>query len=254
MIKKIIKKLMESRGLQVVSKNQHLYGEPVEGELDTHFMDMVKGCQPYTMTSLERLFAAHQAAKYIHENMILGDVVECGVWKGGSSMMMMMTLLSLGDTSRNFYLYDTFEGMSEPTDADISLKGEDADIEYTKSQKNDHNEWCYSPIEEVQSNVWSSGYPKQNIKFVKGKVEDTMPETLPEDIAILRLDTDWYESTYHELVHLYPLLTVNGVLIIDDYGHWVGAKKAVDQYFEEQGVKPLLNRIDYTGRMAIKTN
>ena len=68
----------------------------------------------------------------------------------------------------------------------------------------------------------------------------------------MRLDTDWYESTKHELTHLFPLLSSGGVIIIDDYGHWQGAKKAVDEYFEENNIKILLNRIDYTGRVGIK--
>ena len=90
------------------------------------------------------------------------------------------------------------------------------------------------------------------IRFVKGKVEDTIPKNTPEKIALLRLDTDWYESTYHELTHLFPLLSKHGVLIIDDYGHWQGARKAVDQYFGENNIQILLNRMDYSGRMAIK--
>ena len=75
---------------------------------------------------------------------------------------------------------------------------------------------------------------------------------MPKQIALLRLNTDWFESTYHELVHLYPLLSKGGVLIIDDYGHWQGARKAVDTYFKEQGIYPLLHRIDYTGRIMQK--
>jgi hypothetical protein len=75
---------------------------------------------------------------------------------------------------------------------------------------------------------------------------------LPEQIAVLRLDTDFYESTRHELRHLYPRLVHGGVLIIDDYGHWAGARKAVDEYIAEEGIRLLLNRIDYTGRIAIK--
>ena len=79
-----------------------------------------------------------------------------------------------------------------------------------------------------------------------------MPGYLPSGIALLRLDTDWYESTKHELEHLYPLLVSGGVIIIDDYGHWKGAKKAVDEYIKDNNLPLLLNRIDYTGRIGIK--
>jgi hypothetical protein len=104
----------------------------------------------------------------------------------------------------------------------------------------------------VKLNIESTNYPKNLVHFVKGKVEDTIPQTMPEKIAILRLDTDWYESTYHELKHLFPKLVKGGIIIIDDYGHWKGAREAVDQYFTENGIHILLNRIDYTGRIGIK--
>jgi len=162
-------------------------------------------------------------------------------------MMAALTFQKFGVTDRKIYLYDTFEGMSPPTGKDTTYYGESAEKEWNKDMK------CYSPLEEVKLNIKSTGYPEANIFYIKGKVEDTIPETIPSKIALLRLDTDWYESTYHELIHLYPLLGQNGVLIIDDYGFWKGAREATDQYFKEKNIKILLNRIDSTGRMAIKT-
>ena len=108
------------------------------------------------------------------------------------------------------------------------------------------------PFEKIQENMFATGYGKDKFHFIKGKVEDTLPGQNPGPIALLRLDTDWYESTYHELVHLYPLLVKNGILIIDDYGHFKGAKEAVEQYFQEQRLHPLLHRLDYTGRLVMK--
>lgn len=91
------------------------------------------------------------------------------------------------------------------------------------------------------------------LEFVIGPVEETLITKVPERIALLRLDTDWYESTRAELEYLYPRLVVGGVLIVDDYGHWKGARKAVDEYFAALGNDaPLLNRLDYTGRMAVR--
>ena len=104
----------------------------------------------------------------------------------------------------------------------------------------------------MKNNLYSTGYPKDKLIFVKGKVEDTIPGTLPEKIAILRLDTDWYESTYHELLHLYPLLSEKGFLIIDDYGYWQGAREAVEQYFKENNIKMFMNRLDMSARAGIK--
>ncbi len=105
----------------------------------------------------------------------------------------------------------------------------------------------------MSANLAATGYDAQRLHYVKGKVEDTIPSAAPEQIAILRLDTDWYASTRHELEHLYPRLARGGVLIIDDYGHWEGARRAVDEYFATQQVAILLNRLDQTGRIAIKS-
>jgi hypothetical protein len=118
-------------------------------------------------------------------------------------------------------------------------------------QRDGHNEWCYSPLDEVKRNLARTGYPAERVVYVQGKVEDTIPGTLPERTALLRLDTDWYSSTRHELEHLYPGLVAGGVLVLDDYGTWQGARQATDEYFAARGPL-LLNRIDSTGRIAVK--
>lgn len=208
-----------------------------------------------TMTSPERVNALIEAVKYVVSNNINGAMVECGVWKGGSTMAIALTLKELGDATRDIYLYDTFSGMNAPTDDDISCTGAMAYEEFNKTKiSEDTSYWCNSPLDEVKNNVYNTGYPKEKFHFIEGKVEDTIPGYLPKEIALLRLDTDWYESTKHELHHLFPLLKKNGVIIIDDYGHWKGARKAVDEYISENNIQILLNRIDYTGRIAIKTS
>lgn len=207
----------------------------------------------FTMTSPERINALVEAVKYIIKNKIDGDFVECGVWKGGSTMAMAQMLLELGEKERNIHLYDTFTGMVAPSDKDISFEGEIAQEVFLKTQiSDDASDWCYAPIDEVMKNVFDTGYPREKFYFVKGKVEDTIPADIPEKIALLRLDTDWYESTRHELVHLFPRLSPYGILIIDDYGCWQGAKKAVDEYISENNLRIFLSRIDSTGRIAIK--
>jgi len=222
-------------------------------DFDDSFLPIMSKCLPFTMTSEERLYAFSKAIEYITNAKVEGDIVECGVWKGGSSMCAMLSLINKKDTSRMFYLYDTYEGMSEPTEMDADHSGMYAKTLLNQSIKTKEDVmWCYAPIDDVKSNIESTNYPKNLVHFVKGKVEDTIPQTIPEKIAILRLDTDWYESTYHELKHLFPRLVKGGVIIIDDYGHWKGAREAVDQYFNENGIHILLNRIDYTGRIGIK--
>lgn len=218
---------------------------------DASFMRLYNKCRPYTMTSMERLYSLFQSLHYILDRDIPGDCVECGVWKGGSSMMMALVLLERGETSRRLFLYDTFEGMSQPTEEDRTFQGEAAsDLLRSQRKEDETSIWCYSSLEEVRANIVSTGFPVSQIQFVQGKVEETLPLRRPERVGILRLDTDWYVSTKTELELLYPLLETGGVLIIDDFGHWEGARKAVTDYFGKKG--PMLHRIDNTGRILIK--
>jgi len=209
--------------------------------------------RPFTMTSLERMYVLIEAVKYISKNKIEGDIVECGVWKGGSMMIVAKTLVQLRDESRDLYLFDTFAGMTDPSTKDIDFIGNKASKLLRSSQKEDDKSiWCYAPLEEVKEVIAKTRYQPNKIHFIEGKVETTIPEYAPERISLLRLDTDWYESTKHELTHLFPRLSQNGILIIDDYGHWQGAKLATDEYFAEQDISIFLSRIDDTGRVAVK--
>ena len=152
-------------------------------------------------------------------------------------------------------MFDTFEGMTAPTNVDVEAINQiPAESKFLESQKETHNEWCYASIEDVRQNCLDSGLEMNSFKLIKGDVCETLKvsENIPTHISVLRLDTDWYESTKAELEILYPKLSNKGVLIIDDYGHWEGARKAVDEYFLSQKYKPLFNVIDRTGRSAIK--
>jgi len=161
-----------------------------------------------------------------------------------------LTLIEEGDTSRDIYLYDTYEGMSLPNDTvDVSFDNNLASRQLAAEIKG-HGIWCEASLKDVESNILSTTYPAKQIHFVQGKVENTIPAVLPIKIALLRLDTDWHESTKHELEYLYPLITPGGLLIIDDYGHWKGARTACDEFFSKLDPPPFLHRIDYTGRIA----
>lgn len=242
--KKIKKKIFENFFSEFRMKQNNNYSDFSDEELSV--FEKVKD---YTMTSPERIVSLIRAINYIEKNSIEGSIVECGVWKGGS---MMAALLAMKDQRRKIYLYDTFEGMSEPTEDDESYKNESAKEAFLNKDEYWKRIECFSTLEEVEKNIYSTGYPKREINFIQGKVEETIPGTIPEKIAVLRLDTDWYESTMHEMVHLFPKLVQGGVIIIDDYGHWKGCKKAVDEYISDNNIKLLLNRIDYTGRIGIK--
>jgi len=216
--------------------------------------DTFLAVRPFTLTTPERVHALVQATKYVVDSGIPGDVVECGVWKGGSMMAVARTLLRAGAGTRNLYLFDTFQGMTAATTRDRDYKGRDASqlLAQETGPLNLRDTTAYAPLDEVKRNMASVGYPQELIHYVVGRVEDTIPDQAPERISLLRLDTDWYESTRHELHCLFPRLSPGGVLIIDDYGHWKGARQAVDEYIEQNGLKVLLNRIDYTGRLMIK--
>jgi O-methyltransferase len=245
MIRKNLLKLLDNLGYSLARKPAY----------EDEFMALYNACKPFTMTSIQRMFSLYQGVKYVIAGSIPGDFVECGVWRGGSSMLIAKTLLHLGVNDRDLYLYDTFEGMSPPTGNDIDHHGTPA--EQLMAQKESlgdkqNSVWCLADLQDVQTNLKATNYPENKIHFIKGKVEDTLPGVIPKKISLLRLDTDWYESTYHELIHLYPLLENAGMLILDDYGHWQGARKATDQYFAEKKIPIYLNTIDFTGRMAIK--
>lgn len=206
----------------------------------------------YTMTSIDRQIALIQAVRQLVRSGTPGCFVECGVWRGGSTMAVALTLAQEGDTGRDLYLFDTFEGMTAPTDADKRPDGTPA-ITLLQRHKQRTGTWAYAGIDEVRANMMSTNYPWDRVHFVQGPVEQTIPaHAPPAPIALLRLDTDWYESTKHEMVHLFPLLCQGGVLIVDDYGHWQGARKAIDEYLVEQARREVLHRIDYTGRLLIK--
>jgi O-methyltransferase len=223
-------------------------------DFDELTIRIYQAVKDYTMTNAERIAAVVHAVRHIVQCDIPGAIVECGVWRGGSTMAAALALKEFGDESREIFLYDTFAGMSAPTEYDVGVGGIDAQQKFEARKVSDEaSNWCLSPLEETQKNVLSTGYPADKLHFVPGKVEDTIPDTIPSDgIALLRLDTDWYASTKHELTHLFPLLAPNGPIIIDDYGHWKGQQKAVDEYVKENDLRMFLSRIDYNGRIGIK--
>ena len=221
-------------------------------DVDDRVRGIFNKIKPYTMTSPERVIGLCDAVRYVVANGIEGAIVECGVWRGGSSMAAALMLADLGAPDRDLYLFDTFEGMSEPGELDRRAGDAAGAADLLATSTKGDKVWAYSPIDEVRKNLASTGYPLERIKFVQGKVEDTIPGDAPDKIALLRLDTDWYESTRHELEHLFPRLVPGGVLIIDDYGAWEGARRAVDEYVAGGKVKLLLNRIDETGRVGVK--
>jgi hypothetical protein len=204
--------------------------------------------------SPEAVVGLVRAVHYVERHRIAGAFVECGVFKGANAIVMARTLLDLGSRERDIYLYDTFEGMPEPEDVDVYFDGQPAKDVWraTRREGQAGSNWVFSPLDEVKANVEKVGYPAERIRYVKGLVEDTLPAVAPERIAILRLDTDFYRSTKHELVHLFPRLERGGILILDDYGAFAGSRQATDEYFAENGVCFFLGRVDEHVRIGVK--
>ncbi len=243
-------KILEQKGYGIIPPEQYLI------DMEDGFKRIWEQVKPYTMTSIERGYALYKAVNYVIEHDIKGDFAECGVWKGGSCMLIANILKDAGISDRAIYMYDTFEGMTEPGENDIiSWNGKSVIDKWKADQaglENNFSGWAVG-LNAVKANIASTGYPQDRFVYIKGPVEETLPENCPESISLLRLDTDWYESTRAELEYMYPLLSKGGVLIIDDYGHFKGAKLAVDEYFRDGKEALLLNRIDYTGRIGIKS-
>lgn len=223
-------------------------------DADRAFYAAYQRVAPFTMTSIERLYAMYKAVEYLVKAAIPGDIVESGVWRGGNMMLAALVLRNLGDTRRRLWLYDTFEGLPKPDPKkDVDMWGNPQFDEWVKYRRTDEaSTMADASLEEVRRNLESTGYPVDKVELVKGMVQRTIPAHAPAEIALLRLDTDWYDSTVCELRHLYPRVVDGGVLIIDDYGHLLGQRQAVDEYFAASVAFPLLHRIDYSGRLVVK--
>lgn len=226
------------------------YAEPeFPLDFDDQSKATIRAVREFTMTPDARIFALCESVRHVVRTDLPGAIVECGVWRGGSMMAAARTLVDERNTGRDLFLFDTFEGMSPPTESDTRHDGvgaaallADGDSEY----------WCRAGLPDVRRNIASTGYPAERTHFVMGRVEETIPENAPAEIALLRLDTDWYESTLHELEHLYPRVVPGGIVIIDDYGYWRGARQATDEFLARLPERVYLHRVDYSGRVLVK--
>jgi O-methyltransferase len=245
-----LNRLIARTGLIVVRKEQYYHEVGIPVELSPFEKDAIYRFSPFSMTSFARLSAIAISMKYINENIIEGALVECGVWAGGSIGLAAFLSQQNGET-RDVVLFDTFQGMTAPS-VDDSLEAHEG---YKNTLMDDGtSSWCAVNLADVKTNLASAGIEMDNLNFVVGDVSVTLTEksNIPEKIAFLRLDTDWFQSTYDELIHLYPRLVPGAIVIIDDFGAWEGARSAVVKYFVENRLHPLMLPIDNTGRIFIK--
>ena len=252
-MKKMFKNILNFFNYEITTKDSwYKRQENYIAEISNEENEILKKIKEFSMCSIPNHWAILQSIKYIASNKIDGDFVEAGVFKGGN-LILMNYLNNKLTLSKKIFAYDTFEGMPEENkDFDFDIKNKSA-TDTRKAYKK--NEWCYASLNEVQNNLskFDKNY-QDNLVFVKGKVEQTLDNenNIPKKISLLRLDTDFYESTKKEMEVLYPRLQNKGVLIIDDYGHWKGSKKAVDDYFKNDLNFKFFHRIDYASRLYIK--
>jgi hypothetical protein len=250
-MKEILRWLTRKAGYEVINLRRPVNTGIFPSDFDEMAIGTYASVRPFTLTSPERVFVLIRTVEYILANSIPGSLVECGVWRGGSMMAVARALLSQNRKDRELFLYDTYQGwqgMNQPIEAD----GECDQARWTRNQNPTTNKWSAVSADEVTANMATTGYPVDRIHCIVGKVEDTLPASAPEAISLLRLDTDFYESTKHELLHLFPRLSRGGVLIVDDYGSHQGSRKAVDEFIRENNVCLLLNRIDADARIGVR--
>lgn len=246
-VRRAVQALLRPTGYQLARVAD---GETLPADYDDLIRRMVEVSRPFTLTSHERVAALVQSVRYVTGAGVPGAFVECGVWRGGSALVMIETLLALGVTDRDVWLYDTFWiDMPPPSEADVDVFGNTA--EELLAAAHSHGGYRNGTAESVRQLLTGTGYPADRIHIVEGLVEETIPGTVPEEIALCRLDTDFYESTAHEMRHLLPRIPEGGVLLVDDYGHFLGSQRAVDEYLESLGASVLLQRIDFTGRLLV---
>lgn len=254
-----LKRRAQKKALSTINALGYTVVETIPHDMEPAFIELYWTCRPYTMTPITRMYALYQAVRYLDLHDVPGAIVECGVWRGGSMMLAAMTLQQIGANHRDLMLFDTYEGQPAPTEHDVTFTGSRATDRWNEAttagtldpEAIPAHLRALASLDEVRANLQATGYPMDRVTFVQGLVEETIPEQAPHDIALLRLDTDWYASTSHELRHLYPRVSDGGVVIIDDYGFWQGAKAATDAYFQEHRIPMLLQRIDDSGRIGI---
>jgi hypothetical protein len=247
MLKTRIAEWLARRGVRIVTRNSPGF-DPFPPGLEPQFKAAYELCGPLSATSVDAQYALWNAVLHVVRHGVAGDFVECGVYRGGATMMAAMALHHAADPTRRLYLYDTFEGMPAPTARDVDFAGRTPEQHLRAWGASSVSQMTNCSIEQVRQNLARTPLAADRFVLVKGKVEETIPASAPPGpIAVLRLDTDWYESTKHELTHLFPQLSSGGVLIVDDYAFWRGSREACDEYFAAHATRILLTRLDRIG-------
>ena len=209
---------------------------------DPEFQEIYEIIRPYTMLGEKRLYSLFSLAKRVCENNIPGNIVECGVAGGGSTALMATMIQRYSQQPRYLYAFDSFEGMPPPTIEDQDLHGVAADATGWGTGT------CASPESSVINLCTKLGLA-EIVKPVKGYFADTLPQMRQQirTIALLHADSDWYESTKTIFHNFYDQMAEHGIIQIDDYGHWEGCRRAVEEFQRERQLQFDLQKIDYSG-------
>ena len=169
-----------------------------------------------TMTSILNFWFLLKSIDCLVENKIQGSFVACGVWRGGSAMAMAMRLVQHNSLLVDIYLFDTYSGMVAPSNFDVEAHSGEAASVLMKKDAPDSFVMADAPLDLVKSNMDHTSYPKNKVHYIEGDVLETLTNVNVQDISLIRLDTDWYESTLAELNHLVPRLVKGGICIINN--------------------------------------
>jgi O-methyltransferase len=199
---------------------------------DATFWAFYERCKDYSLVHVAGFYNVFQSFHYLAANRIAGNAVECGCFLGGIAMFMGLLREELALTGMEIILFDTFRGAPVGS-TDVVLGTPFVEPRELPS----YRDAVPATIAQVVGSV-------DRYRFVEGLVEVTLRETQTGDLALLRLDTDYYSSTAAEFEVLYPRLVSGGVLIVDDYGMFQGSRRATNEYFARLDRPPLLNRID----------
>ena len=192
-----------------------------------------------TMIGMQRLTSLQHCVEKVLADGIPGDLVECGVWRGGAAILMRAILSAYGDETRRVWLADSFAGVPPPDTVNYKA---DKGIKLHR-----HAKILGVPEAEVRANFERYGLLDEQVRFIPGWFKDTLADAPVEQIAVLRLDGDLYESTIQALDALYPRLSSGGYCIIDDYYALKACEQAVTDYREKHGISVEIEEIDGTG-------
>ena len=249
--KKLVNEIFNSLGYKILSKDTFNYKFDLTDQ-ETKILNYVLE-NKLTMGSKDNLAATILAARYISKNKIKGDFVECGVWRGGHGIAAALTF-KLYSYNSKIICFDTFSGMTKPDEHDselYSMQPANMLLNRESNKVGKWTTWANASLEDVQFGLSKCCIQKEQVKFVVGDVHNTVPSNLSESISVCRIDTDWYSSTRHILENCWDRISPGGILILDDYDIWSGARKAVDEFFLSIEYKPFLIRTEI-GRVVVK--